>query len=45
MTQPSKISWLTVFGAALLLLPGRAAAQSDTVTDDAFLSSNSITQK
>lgn len=45
MTQPSKISWLIVSGAAPLLLPGRAAAQSGTVTDDAFLFSNSTTQK
>jgi hypothetical protein len=41
MTQSSKILWFTFCVAALLLLPSRAAAQSGTVTDDAFLSTNS----
>jgi hypothetical protein len=45
MTRPSKIRWFTLTAAALLLLPNRAAAQSATVTDDAFLSSNSNTQQ
>jgi len=44
MTQPSRILWFTFCVAALLLLPSRAAAQSATVTDDAFLSINSATQ-
>lgn len=44
MAQPSKIFSLAVFVAALLLLPSRAAAQSGTVTDDGFVSSNSTTQ-
>jgi len=40
----TKILWLVAFASALLLLPGRVAAQSGTVTDDAFISSNSSTQ-
>lgn len=44
MTQPRRILWLVVFAAGFMLSPGRAAAQSATVTDDAFLSSNSATQ-
>lgn len=39
MFQPRRILWFTVFAVALLLLPPRAAAQSGTVTDDAFISS------
>ena len=39
-----RILWLSVLAAALLLLPGRAAAQSGTVTDDAFASTNTTTQ-
>jgi hypothetical protein len=39
----AKILWLAVF-AATLLLPIRVAAQSATVTDDAFVSTNSTTQ-
>ncbi len=42
---PTKILWLAVFAAALLLLPSNASAQSATVTDDAFLSTNSTTQQ
>jgi hypothetical protein len=45
MTRPRRMLWLVVFVAAPLLLPARAAAQSATVTDDAFLSSNSATQQ
>jgi hypothetical protein len=44
MIKPRRILWFAVFAAAVLLLPCRAAAQSGTVTDDAFLSSNSTTQ-
>jgi hypothetical protein len=43
-TLPAKILCPAVFAAALLLLPGRAAAQSATVTDDAFASTNATTQ-
>jgi hypothetical protein len=39
-----KILWLAVFAAAILLLPSNASAQSATVTDDAFVSTNSTTQ-
>jgi len=45
MTRLNKILCLTLCAVALLLLPLRAAAQSGTVTDDAFLSTNAITQK
>jgi len=45
MIQLNKILCLTLCAVALLLLPLRAAAQSGTVTDDAFLSSNATTQK
>src|SRR5438105_11922384 len=45
MTQSSKILWFTFCVAALLLLPSRVAAQSGTVTDDGFLSTNSTTQQ
>ncbi|HEY6388718.1 MAG TPA: DNRLRE domain-containing protein, partial [Candidatus Acidoferrum sp.] len=44
MTQPSRIFSLALFAATSLLLPGRATAQSGTVTDDAFVSSNVATQ-
>lgn len=44
MTQPRRILWFVSIAAVLLLLPSRAAAQSGTVTDDAFMSSNSATQ-
>jgi N-acetylneuraminic acid mutarotase len=44
MTQPQRILWFVLFVGTLLLLPGKAAAQSGTVTDDAFLSNNSTTQ-
>ena len=40
----TRILWFSVLAAALLLLPSRAAAQSATVTDDAFASSSSATQ-
>src|SRR6266705_2712148 len=45
MTEPHKILCLAVFAAIPLLLPGRAWAQSGTVTDDGFLSSSSATQQ
>jgi hypothetical protein len=45
MTQPRRILWSAVLAIAVLLLPHRVAAQSATVTDDAFLSSNSNTQQ
>ncbi len=45
MTQPHKILFLAVFAATLLLLPGRAWAQSGTVTDDGFLSSSTAMQQ
>lgn len=45
MTQPSRILWFAVFATAFALLPSRAAAQSATVTDDAFLSSSTATQQ
>lgn len=38
MNQPTRIFFLAVFGAAILLLPGRAAAQIP-VLDDAFTQS------
>jgi hypothetical protein len=44
MTQPLRFPWYTLFPVLLLLLPGRVAAQSATLTDDAFLSSNTATQ-
>ena len=44
MALSMKTLWFSVLAAALLLLPSRAAAQSATVTDDAFLSTNSTTQ-
>jgi hypothetical protein len=44
MTQSRRILWFSVLAAALLLLPSRAAAQSATVTDDAFLSTSKTTQ-
>jgi hypothetical protein len=43
ITPSTKILWLAVFAAALLL-PSNASAQSATVTDDAFVSTNSTTQ-
>jgi hypothetical protein len=42
--QPRRILWLTVLIAAVLLLPHGVAAQSGTVTDDAFLSSSKTTE-
>jgi len=39
----TKIPWLLVIALALLLLPGRAAAQSATVTDDATIQLSSPT--
>jgi N-acetylneuraminic acid mutarotase len=44
MTQPRRILGFAAFAAGLLLLPTRAAAQSGTVTDDGFLSTNATTQ-
>jgi N-acetylneuraminic acid mutarotase len=44
MTQLRRTLWLAVFAAAPFLLPSPAFAQSGTVTDDAFISSNSTTQ-
>jgi len=44
MTQPIRFPWYTLFPVMLLLLPGRVSAQSATLTDDAFLSSNTATQ-
>jgi N-acetylneuraminic acid mutarotase len=45
----SKVRWCSLFGVALLIslavFPGRTWAQSATVTDDAFLSSNTNTQQ
>jgi hypothetical protein len=41
----SKILWLPVLAAAFLLLSSSASAQSATVTDDGFLSTNSTTQQ
>jgi hypothetical protein len=45
MPQPGRIFLLVVLAAAPLLLVPRAIAQSGTVTDDAFLSSNPTTQQ
>ena len=45
MTRLNKILCLTLCAVALLLLPLRAAAQSGTVTDDGFISTNSTTQQ
>src|SRR5580693_3633988 len=36
--------WSAIVAAALLVWPGKAGAQSGTVTDDAFASTNSTTQ-
>jgi hypothetical protein len=44
MTQLRKIVWLAVLVLALLLLPQGSHAQSGTVTDDAFISTNAGTQ-
>jgi hypothetical protein len=44
MTQLRRIFCLAIFVIPLLLLPHRAAAQSATVTDDAFASTNATTQ-
>src|SRR6267143_5824686 len=44
MALSTRILWLSVLATALLLLPSSASAQSATVTDDAFLSTNSTTQ-
>jgi len=43
MTQLRRFSWYALF-VVMFVLPGKAAAQSGTVTDDAFVSSNSATQ-
>jgi collagen triple helix repeat protein len=40
----TKVLWLSVLAVALLLLPSSTSAQSATVTDDAFVSTNSTTQ-
>ena len=45
MTQPRRILPLGVLIASALLLPFKAGAQSGTVIDDGFLSSNSVTQQ
>lgn len=45
MTHPRRISWLLVLVVAPLLLATHAAAQSGTVTDDAFVSTNAATQQ
>jgi len=45
MTQQRRILGFAAIAAGLLLLPSGAAAQSATVTDDAFLSSNTNTQQ
>jgi hypothetical protein len=39
-----KILWFSLLAATLLLLPRSASAQSATVTDDAFASTNTTTQ-
>ena len=44
MAWPRKVLWSAVLVALLFLLPARTTAQSGTVTDDAFLSSNATTQ-
>ncbi len=44
MIRYSRMAWLAVCVVSLLV-PGRASAQSGTVTDDAFLSSNPTTQQ
>jgi N-acetylneuraminic acid mutarotase len=41
----TRILCVPVLAATLLLLPSRTSAQSATVTDDAFLSTNSTTQQ
>ena len=43
MTQPRKFYFFAFLAAAFLLLPGRAAAQSATVTDDATIQLSSPT--
>jgi len=43
MTQLRRFSWYALF-VVMFLLPGKSAAQSGTVTDDAFVSNNSVTQ-
>jgi anti-sigma factor RsiW len=45
MDKTRRIVWFAALAAALLLHPCRAAAQSGTVTDDAFLSTNAVTQQ
>jgi anti-sigma factor RsiW len=45
MNQLSRILGLAVLAATWLLLPGKAAAQSGTVTDDGFISTNANTQR
>jgi len=46
MTVPlhRRTLWFAVFAAGLVLSPSRIAAQSGTVTDDAFASSNATTE-
>jgi hypothetical protein len=44
MTQLHRVFCLVGFAAALLLLPLRAAAQSGTLTDDGFVSTNPTAQ-
>lgn len=45
MTQHRAILWFAIFAVTVLVLPEKTAAQSATVTDDAFLSTNANTQK
>ena len=40
----TRILWIPILAATLLLLPSSVSAQSATVTDDAFVSTNSTTQ-
>jgi hypothetical protein len=44
MVQLRRILWLGQLTAALLCVPNRVAAQSGTITDDAFVSNNAVTQ-
>jgi hypothetical protein len=45
MTQPCRSYWCAVFAAGLLFLRSRTAAQSGSVTEDAFLSTNTNAQQ
>jgi N-acetylneuraminic acid mutarotase len=45
MTQHRAILWFAIFAVTVLVLPEKTTAQSATVTDDAFLSTNSTTQQ